>query len=102
MRRLLLCGALLMLVVCATPLASARIALSGDLTVEATGPTGAVVTYDDGGFVCTPPSGSTFPLGETTVNCVDDVGNPAGSFKVTVVDTTPPVLTVPGPITAEA
>jgi alpha-tubulin suppressor-like RCC1 family protein len=37
--------------------------------------------------VCTPPSGSTFPVGTTTVNCaaVDDAGNTAqDSFTVTV------------------
>lgn len=41
--------------------------------------------------ICSPPSGSTFPLGTTTVNCVatDACGNTANSsFTVTVVDTT--------------
>ena len=48
--------------------------------------------------VCTPPSGSTFPLGSTTVSCMatDASGNSAsGSFTVTVVDTTSPSLTLP-------
>ncbi|MFP5247601.1 MAG: HYR domain-containing protein, partial [Thermoanaerobaculia bacterium] len=43
--------------------------------------------------VCTPPSGSTFPMGETTVQCTatDDAGNSAnGSFVVRVVDSTGP------------
>jgi hypothetical protein len=93
------------LAVCVGPQASARtLALPGDPPpVEATGPSGAVVTYDSGGLNCTPASGSTFRLGTTTVDCSDaTTGTPAGSFKVTVVDTTPPGVTVPAPITAEA
>jgi Ca2+-binding RTX toxin-like protein len=49
---------------------------------------------------CSPASGSTFPIGETTVNCsaTDNAGNTAnGSFKVTVnpqADTTPPQTTI--------
>jgi hypothetical protein len=82
---------------------------------EATGPAGAVVTYIatasdvvDGPLTptCSPPSGSTFALGATTVNCsaTDAAHNTAtGSFTVTVRDTTPPTISnVPGPITAEA
>jgi len=51
---------------------------------------------------CTPQSRSLFPLGTTTVSCsvVDVAGAKAqGSFNVVVRDTTPPVLTVPPPIT---
>ena len=86
-----------------------------DFTVEATGPTGAVATYLDPTatdivdtsvtVVCAPPSGSTLPLGPTTVTCTatDDAGNSSqDDFVVTVVDTTPPVLTLPPDITAEA
>jgi HYR domain len=54
---------------------------------------------------CSPASGTTVALGTTTVTCsaTDKAGNTAsGSFTVTVVDTTPPVLTLPAPITAEA
>ncbi len=56
--------------------------------------------------VCTPASGSIFPLGTTTVTCVatDAAGNIVnGRFTVTVVDTTPPVLTLNGnnPMTLE-
>lgn len=61
-----------------------------DVTVEATGAAGAVVTYD---AACTPASGSTFPIGTTTVQCTD------GTFTITVVDTTDPVLTLPADIT---
>jgi hypothetical protein len=81
--------------------------MPADMTVEATSSAGAAVTFvvtandtEDGDLtssvVCTPESGSSFPFGETTVNCVvtDSGGLSAeGSFKVTVVDTTAPVFT---------
>jgi hypothetical protein len=82
--------------------------------VEATGPSGATVTYaatahdtvsGDVSVSCAPPSGSTFALGKTTVTChaSDGSGNPAsGSFEVEVVDTTPPALTLPSPAPFEA
>ena len=89
--------------------------LPDDKTVEATSADGAEVTYtataedDVDGPVdvsCTPASGSTFPLGETTVECsaTDEAGNEAtGSFNVIVQDTTPPELTLPSaPPAAEA
>lgn len=90
------------------------LALPADITAEAASASGAVVTFSasasdlvDGevAVACTPASGSTFPLGETTVSCsaADSNGNTAsGSFKVTVVDTTPPVLTLPASFSAEA
>jgi hypothetical protein len=57
-----------------------------DLTVNATGPDGAVVTFTTSAVgvagiavttVCTPASGSTFPIGLTTVSCTatDAAGN---------------------------
>jgi len=64
--------------------------------VDATGPGGATVTFtvtatDDSGAVpsvlCTPASGSTFAIGNTTVTCsaTDAAGNSAtSSFVVTV------------------
>jgi hypothetical protein len=67
------------------------------VTVDATGPTGAVVTYAATAqdFVsgrvpvdCTPVSGATFPLGTTLVPCsaTDTAGNRAqGTFAVTVL-----------------
>ena len=79
-----------------------------DVTVEATGPTGATVTYaaasatDTVGvtsLVYTQNSGTVFPLGMTTVTATahDAATNSASaSFKVTVVDTTAPVLSLPG------
>ena len=78
------------------------LSLPDDITVEATDPSGAVVTYAasamddvDGSITptCTPASGSTFPVGTTTVQCsaTDGAGNTAsGAFKVTVSYTAPP------------
>jgi hypothetical protein len=56
---------------------------------------------------CSPASGALFPVGSTTVNCsaTDSHGNTGtGSFKVTItyIDTVPPVVSVPGPINANA
>src|SRR5207245_5981050 len=87
---------------------------ANNLLAEATGPSGAVVSYSasasdvvDGtvAVVCTPASGSTFAIGATTVTCtaVDAHANSSTkTFTVTVVDTTPPALTLPANITAEA
>jgi hypothetical protein len=73
-----------------------------DTTVEATGPSGAAFSYGTpDGADCSPPSGSTFHFGTTTVSC--SVGNfEQGSFNVTVRDTTPPAISVPAPVTAGA
>jgi hypothetical protein len=87
---------------------------SGDMTVEATSPNGAVATFnssavDAGGgstdVTCVPQSGSTFPMGTTTVRCssTDRYNNTgSGSFSVKVVDTTKPTLTLPANITVDA
>jgi environmental stress-induced protein Ves len=95
--------------------------LPPDQTVQATGPNGAVVEYtatatgyggdDHNGrplapVHCTPPSGSTFPLGETTVTCtatdtLNDTSS-TGTFRITVVDTLPPDLALPGDRTVQA
>jgi len=81
---------------------------------EATSPAGALVTYtvtatDWTGQVlvpvCAPASGSTFPLGTTTVNCkATDAHNDSApaSFPVVVRDTTPPKLNLPATITVYA
>lgn len=80
-----------------------------DIIAEATSSAGAVVNFtvtatNGGIIVCSATSGSTFPLGPTTVSCT--ATNPGGSdtetFNVTVTDTTPPVLVLPADITAEA
>jgi hypothetical protein len=89
--------------------------LPDNQTAEATGPGGAMVTFDDptandivdGAITpsCDAASGDQFPVGTTTVTCTatDAHGNIAnGSFTVTVTDTTPPTLTLPDNQTAEA
>ncbi len=88
--------------------------LPADKTVEATGSTGATVTYTataldaaegSESVVCTPPSGSVFAIGSNTVSChaQDSTGNySSGTFKITVVDTTPPAISGLVNKTAEA
>jgi hypothetical protein len=83
-------------------------------TLEAISPAGApydfTLTADDivdGGVVvdCTPASGSTFALGETTVDCsASDARHNAShaSFVVTVEDTTAPVIDTHGDEVREA
>jgi hypothetical protein len=91
------------------------ITASPDLTVEATSAAGATVSFDaptasdlvDGALTptCDAASGDLFPLGVTTVTCTatDAAGNSGSdAFTITVVDTTPPAITVPAAITAEA
>jgi len=86
-----------------------------DITKEATSAAGAVVTFNatatdltDGAvsIVASPASGSTFPIGPTTVDlsASDLAGNSATAwFTVTVVDTIAPVITsVPADQTIEA
>jgi hypothetical protein len=79
--------------------------------VDATSPAGAVVTYTpptakdpfDGGdlqVTCVPPSGSTFPIGPTDVDCsaTTHVGTKGDRhFTITVKNHNPPVITVPVP-----
>lgn len=81
-----------------------------DITAEATDPSGTTVFYStsaidchgrnvgsSGGSLSCNPSGTNFPLGDTTVTCTatDNRGNQAlDDFMVTVVDTTPPVISV--------
>ncbi len=71
------------------------VTVPGNVTRDATSPAGAVVSFTAGatdavgvtGFACVPPSGSTFPIGTTTVTCAaaDAAGNIGhGSFTVHV------------------
>ena len=72
----------------------------GNITVRASSASGAVVTYTASAYdtvsgtlpvTCSPPSGSTFPIGVSTVSCtaVDQAGNASsGSFSVTVSQAT--------------
>ena len=91
-----------------------QLTLPANVTSEAVGPAGAVVTFAataiddvDGpvAVACEPASGATFALGATSVSCTaaDAAGSVAhGTFTVTVVDTTPPVLSLPANITTSA
>jgi hypothetical protein len=104
----------------AAPVTNTKPALTlpANITEEATGASGAAVSYtatandkEDGALTpdCSPKSGSTFPVGTTTVNCsATDSGNlsASGSFTVEVtpqVDRAAPVFSnVPADITEEA
>ncbi len=85
------------------------------IAIEATSANGAVATYSSPSVsdildpsptvVCSPGSGSLFPLGETIVSCTatDSAGNTSsGTFSVVVIDTTPPDMTCPGSQAIEA
>ena len=91
------------------------LALPGPISVAATSAAGAAVTFSASAtddidpapvVMCTPPSGSTFPLGSTSVTCTatDASGNSGqGAFTVTVFDHVAPVLSnVPSNLVLEA
>ena len=83
-------------------------------TAEATGGAGAAVSFAASAsdsvsgarpVTCVPVSGSTFPLGTTSVVCsaTDAAGNTGSAgFTVTVRDATAPVVTVPANMVVEA
>src|SRR5918994_4990007 len=81
------------------------------ITAEATGPDGRVVEFvvsarwrgNEATVVCTPPSGSTFPIARTTVVCAAayQAEQDTRDFAVTIRDSTPPVVTVPADISVE-
>ena len=85
-----------------------------NITVEATSPAGAILTYSASAtdnvdpapaVSCDTPSGATFPLGSTVVTCTatDAAGNTAtASFFVTIVDTTAPALSLPPAFAVDA
>ncbi|HEX3586497.1 MAG TPA: PxKF domain-containing protein [Candidatus Angelobacter sp.] len=82
--------------------------LPANITAEATSPAGAIVNFSatatdarDTNLIvtCAPPSGAQFALGATTVNCsaTNSRNKTAeGSFTVSVVDTTAPVVVLNG------
>jgi hypothetical protein len=88
--------------------------LPSDVVEEATSSLGAQVRFStsandqvDGVLpvACSPSSGTSFPLGTTLVTCsaVDRSGFAAtGDFLVTVLDSRPPILKLPGSLTEEA
>jgi hypothetical protein len=80
----------------------------GSTNITTCNPAGAVVTYPlpqasstcgvITNIVCTPPSGSAFPIGTTTVTCTayDSLGNSATcTFTVTVAQAPPPYVICP-------
>jgi len=92
------------------------IAPHADVTIEATSAAGAVANYTSpvtsdtvdgaGTATCSPLSGTSFPLGDTTITCnaIDTSGNAATptTFVVHVVDSTAPVIAPHTDVTAEA
>ncbi len=87
-------------------------AVPADVSFSATSPAGAVVTYmapvtsdlvDGAGLAtCSPASGSTFPLGVTTVTCTatDAAGNTTSANVTVTVTNTAPVCTLTPSITS--
>jgi hypothetical protein len=86
-----------------------------DIEVGSTSGAGAFVTFStcakdlvDGsvGVNCDHPSGSFFPIGKTLVTCTatdrHDNRSPPSQFVISVGDATPPVLKLPGTVTAFA
>src|SRR5687768_4889570 len=76
--------------------------------VEATSIQGAKVDYtvsstDGTPVTCNPASGSTFPLGGSSVLCTATRGQETVTerFSVMVADTLPPSIVVPGPIVSD-
>lgn len=111
MRPILLVSAFLALAVPLGALAGEQepvITVPANMTVEAQIFSGAAVTYvasavdGDGDPIpvtCTPPSGSVFGFGRTTVSCTARAHGETRTkrFDITVVDTQPPTITVPPP-----
>jgi Big-like domain-containing protein/HYR domain-containing protein/fibronectin type III domain protein len=89
------------------------ITTSGNVTISATSSSGAIATFSasatdivDGtdAAVCVPSSGSTFPVGTTTVTCsaIDAHGNTASATLTVTVTDVPPTVTTSGNMTVEA
>jgi HYR domain len=86
------------------------VTVPANMTLEANSAAGSVALFPDPASAidnadgplladCVPSSGATFPIGVTTVTCsvTDSDGNTGtNSFTVTVQDTTPPTLVLPG------
>ena len=100
------CTAVLALLVAATPCfagSPCTITCPANLTPSAGSSCSAIVTYPApmttgpcGTITCSPASGATYPLGQTTVKCVaSGAPNSSCTFTITVADTTPPTITCP-------
>ena len=97
-----------------TDLVPPVVAVPANITVEATGPAGAAVSFATSATdnadgtdptIAMPAPGSVFPLGTTTVvvTATDAAGNSgSNTFTVTVRDTTPPAIRVPPDLTLYA
>jgi hypothetical protein len=105
MRRLLLTtllGALAVAVTAPSAFAQCTITCPANITVFDV--CGAIVNYTVmttgacGTVVSSPPSGSFFPNGTTTVMCTTTAG-PSCSFMISVVEAQPPTITCPANIT---
>ncbi|HEV2719129.1 MAG TPA: FlgD immunoglobulin-like domain containing protein [Thermoanaerobaculia bacterium] len=88
------------------PSTTPQLALPEVVIAEATGPTGAIVTFGASGtnpdgsaatLSCDHASGALYPLGTTVVTC--SAGSASGTFLVVVMDTVRPTLTLPANIT---
>lgn len=88
------------------PSTAPLLALPEAVIAEATGPSGAIVTFTAGGtnpdgssaaVSCDHASGALYPLDVTIVRCT--AGAAADSFPVLVTDTVAPVLTLPNNVT---
>ncbi|HSS22168.1 MAG TPA: HYR domain-containing protein [Pyrinomonadaceae bacterium] len=87
------------------PLPSCGLTCPADITVgNDAGSCGAVVNYttptatSPATVSCNHPSGSTFPVGTTSVTCTSSAG-PSCNFNVTVNDTENPTITAPAGFT---
>jgi HYR domain len=96
----------------AAPTREPTLIVPADMTVEAQSPTGAAVPFTVSAtgrenqslpVTCSPASGASFPLGQTTVTCTaqdrpDEIVT--RSFRITVIDRTAPRLVVPASVKA--
>jgi HYR domain len=108
-----LLGLAVLLVLAGGAAAAPIFSVPGDMTVEAAGAAGSVVSYEASAtnpaghpiaITCVPGSGSTFPLGATTVTCtaVEEGETATATFTITVVDTTAPAIGSLAAVSVEA
>jgi hypothetical protein len=91
-------------VISVTPI-SASATSSAGATVDYPLPTATDQVSGPAAVTCSPAAGSTFPLGTTLVTCTATDGSAnttSRTFPLTVVDTTPPVPSLPSSVVASA